>query len=200
MGLVAVAEGEACGEVASEELLLLDRGQEGLVDGLLVSSTGAGDLLLLFIRARNQHFIPPFFFCISSKAGTYLWLLSLLEESLLALLLGLLLLGEVVGGRDLLDGLGVDTSDVDARRGGNDVSGVHSPEGDAIELEGTGDEENTLVEVLEEDNALAAETTGEEDQDGAGLEAGTELGGMDSLADLQSQNIVSKHVPQGFWA
>ena len=124
----------------------------------------------------------------------YLGLLSLLEESLLALLLGLLLLGEVVRGRDLLESLSVNTGNVDARRGGDHVSGVHSPERDAIELEGAGDEENTLVEVLEEDDALATETTGEEDQDGAGLEAGTELGGMDSLADLQRRNL-SVNVP-----
>lgn len=47
MGLVAVAEAESGGEVAAKELLLLDGGQNGLVDGLLVGGTGAGDLLLL---------------------------------------------------------------------------------------------------------------------------------------------------------
>lgn len=47
VGLVAVPEAERGGEVAAEELLLLDGGEDALIDGLLVRSTGAGDLLLL---------------------------------------------------------------------------------------------------------------------------------------------------------
>lgn len=47
MGLVAVAEAEGSGEVAAKELLLLDVAEDGLVDGLLVGGTGAGNLLLL---------------------------------------------------------------------------------------------------------------------------------------------------------
>lgn len=115
---------------------------------------------------------------------TYLGLLSLLEESLLGLLLVDLLLGEVVGGGDLLEGLGVDTADVHLGAGGDHVAGVHTAEGNTVDLEGAGDEEDTLVEVLQEDNTLAAEATGEEDQNGTGLQALTELGGTDSLADL----------------
>lgn len=48
VGLVALPEVEAGGEVAAEEWLLLDVGQESLIDGLLVCGAGAGDLLLLF--------------------------------------------------------------------------------------------------------------------------------------------------------
>lgn len=47
MGLVAVAKAESGGEVAAQELLLLDGAEDGLVDGLLVSGAGAGNLLLL---------------------------------------------------------------------------------------------------------------------------------------------------------
>jgi hypothetical protein len=47
VGLVAVPEAEGAGEVAAEEGLLLDGGQDGLVDGLLVAGTSAGNLLLL---------------------------------------------------------------------------------------------------------------------------------------------------------
>lgn len=47
VGLVTVPEVERGGEVAAEEVLLLDGGQDGLVDGLLVAGTGAGNLLLL---------------------------------------------------------------------------------------------------------------------------------------------------------
>lgn len=59
MGLVAIPEGEAGREVAGEELLLLDVGQKGLVNGLLVSSAGAGNLLLLFGQSRTLVYISP---------------------------------------------------------------------------------------------------------------------------------------------
>lgn len=122
---------------------------------------------------------------------THLGLLALLEESLLGLLLSLLLLGEVVGSGDLLEGLGVDTGDVEALGGGDHVAGVDAADGDTVDLEGAGDEENTLVEVLEENDALATETTSEEDQDGTGLEALAELSGTQSLANLYAQINVS---------
>ena len=70
------------------------------------------------------------------------------------------------------------------RAGGDHIAGVDTAEGNTVDLEGTGNEEDTLVEVLEEDNALATEATGKEDEDGTGLEALADLGGTDSLADL----------------
>lgn len=115
---------------------------------------------------------------------TYLRLSTLLEESLLGLLLSLLLLGEVLGGRDLLEGLGVNAADVDTLGGGDHVAGVDTADGDTVDLEGAGDEENTLVEVLEEDDTLATEAASEEDQDGTGLEALADLSGTNRLADL----------------
>jgi hypothetical protein len=48
VGLVAVSEAKGGGKVAAEEVLLLDGGQDGLVDGLLVAGASAGNLLLLF--------------------------------------------------------------------------------------------------------------------------------------------------------
>lgn len=115
---------------------------------------------------------------------TYLGLLALLEEGLLSLPLLALLLGEVVGSGSLLDGLLVNTGDVDALAGGDHIAGVHPSERDTVDLEGAGNEEDTLVEVLEEDDTLATEATGEEDQNSAGLEALPELGGTQSLAGL----------------
>jgi hypothetical protein len=47
VGLVAVAEAESGSEVRAEEVLLLDGGKDGLVDGLLVAGASAGDNLLL---------------------------------------------------------------------------------------------------------------------------------------------------------
>lgn len=45
--LVACPEAEAGGKVAGEEMFLLDGGQKGLVDGLLVGGASTGNLLLL---------------------------------------------------------------------------------------------------------------------------------------------------------
>ena len=47
VGLVTGPKAEGSGEVAAQELLLLDAAEDGLVDGLLVSGTGGGNLLLL---------------------------------------------------------------------------------------------------------------------------------------------------------
>lgn len=42
-----------------------------------------------------------------------------------------------------------------------------------------------MREVLEEDDALAAETAGEEDENAAGLEGVAGAGGVDGFADLE---------------
>ena len=44
---ITLAQAESRGEVAGEEFLFLDGGQEGLVDSLLVGGTAGGWLLLL---------------------------------------------------------------------------------------------------------------------------------------------------------
>lgn len=116
---------------------------------------------------------------------SYLGLLSLLEESLLASLLLGLLGGEVLGLGNLLNLGLVDASKVDLERGGDDISGVDAAEGNTVDLEGSGNEEDTLVEGLEEDDALATEATGQENQDGTGLEGAAGSPGTDGLAGLQ---------------
>lgn len=128
---------------------------------------------------------------LSSVSGSYLRLLALLEESLLAGLLLGLLGGEVLWLRDLVNLLLVEAGDVDLVGGGDNVASVDAAQGNAVDLERSGDEENTLVEGLEEDNALAAETAGEEDQDGTGLEGLAGSPGTDRLANLYFRNFVS---------
>lgn len=115
---------------------------------------------------------------------SYLWLLSLLEESLLASLLLGLLSDEVLGLSDLLDLLLVNSGQVNLLGCGDHVSGVDPAQGHTVDLEGTGDEEDTLVEVLQEDDALATEAASEEDQDGTGLEGLARLPSASGLADL----------------
>jgi hypothetical protein len=118
---------------------------------------------------------------------SHLRLLALLEESLLALLLLRLALGEVTSLAGLLHNAIVDTSKVHLGRGRDNISGVDPSEGDAVDFERTGNEEDTLLEVLEEDDTLATETTGEEDDDGAGGERCANLGRAEGLAGLESQ-------------
>lgn len=54
--------------------------------------------------------------------------------------------------------------------------------GHAVDLEGASDEEEAASELLEEDNALAAEATGEEDENGARGDGATETSCALSLA------------------
>lgn len=119
-----------------------------------------------------------------TRDRSYLWLLSLLEESLLAGLLLGLLSDEVLGLADLLDLLLVDSGQVNLLGCGDDVSGVDPAQRDTVDLEGTGNEEDTLVEVLQEDDTLAAEAASQEDQNGAGLEGLARCPSADGLADL----------------
>lgn len=121
---------------------------------------------------------------IFPKWTTYLWLLSLVEEFVLALGLLRLLLAKVTVLADGLDDLLVDPLEIDLRTRRDDVTGVHSPERDAIDFVGTGNEQNTLGEVLEENDALATEAAGEEDDDSPGGERGPSGGRADGFADL----------------
>lgn len=62
---------------------------------------------------------------------------------------------------------------------------VDTAERNAINLERASDEEDALIEVIEENDALAPEAASEEDEDGAGLQRFPKPGRADSLADLE---------------
>lgn len=101
--------------------------------------------------------------------------------------MGGLVLGEVAVLAGLLDDLLVYACKVDLGGGGDDIAGVYSAEGNTVNFEGTGNKENTLGKVLEDNDALAAEATSKEDDDGTGLERLANLCRADSLAGLWSQ-------------
>lgn len=117
----------------------------------------------------------------------YLCLLALLEECILSLLLVTLLPSKVVLARNLIDLLRVNTSQINLVGSSDHVAGVDAAERDTVDLEGTGDEEDTLLEVLQENDALATETTSEEDEDGTGGKRFAGRRGSDSLADLEDR-------------
>ena len=137
-----------------------------------------------FFCTYGQSCCPPIF--VSNQIISYLGLLSLLEEGVLAGLLLGLVGGEVLRPRDLLDLGRVDAGQIDLHGCGDDVSRVDATKRDTVDLERAGDEQNTLVEVLEQDDALAAEPTGEQDQDGTGLEGAARRPRADGLADLET--------------
>jgi len=118
---------------------------------------------------------------------TYLRLLALLEERILTRLVGGLVLGEVAVLADLVYDLLVDTLQINLGGGSDNISCVYPSQRNAVDFERTGDEEDTLGKVLEENDTLAAETTSEEDDDGTGLERGPGFRRADSLASLESQ-------------
>ena len=75
------------------------------------------------------------------------------------------------------DGEGTALCDVGAYEG-------DAAQGHAIGLEGAGDEENALFELAQKHDALATESTREEDEDGAGGERLAVFGGVCRLARL----------------
>lgn len=159
--MLAAPQAEAGAEVLLEIRLLLDGGHQRLVDSLLVRNALGVDVLLLR--------------CC----------LALLEESILALAI-LLLAGPVLVLAHAVEDFGVQVRDIDRCAGRNYIAVVDAAQRDAVGLEGSGDQEDTLVKLAQQDNALSREATGEEDQDCAGLERFAVLGGVGSLAGLRS--------------
>jgi hypothetical protein len=127
---------------------------------------------------------------LSGSVLAHLWLLSLLEERILSLLLLTLLSCKVLLTSDLLDLLAINSGQIDLLGSGNNVAGVNAAEGNTVDLEWAGYEEDTLREGLQKNDALAAETTSQEDEDGTGLESRAGSGSSDGFADLKC--IVSR--------
>jgi hypothetical protein len=128
--------------------------------------------------------------CENVVTCTYLGLLALLEERVLTRLVGGLVLGEVTVLANLIQNLGVDTLQVDRGGGCDDIAGVDPSQRNAVYFEWAGDEEDTLGKVLEENDTLAAETTGEEDHDGTGSKRCSGFRRACSFTGLESQLAV----------
>ena len=134
--LVTLPQAPCALQVLGQQRLLLDCLKERLVHLLLVRSPVRAGLLLLA--------------------------LALVEEGVLAaLLVRLLVPREVLGLADLVYCLLVEAVDSNRGRGGDNVAGVDTSDGHAVDFEWAGDEEDTLVEDLKEYDTLAAEATSE---------------------------------------
>ena len=136
-----------------------------------------------FFWADCQYWAPNLV-RIAAWAKTDLWLLALLEEGLLACGLLLLLGSEVPLLADLLYRLAIDSLKIHLVRRGNDIAGVDPPEGNTVDFERTGHQQDALREVLEEDDTLSPEAAGKEDEDGARLKSLPWLRRLDGLAHL----------------
>lgn len=161
MRVLTAPQAEASTQVRLEIGLLLDCRNQRLVDCLLVRNALGIDVLLLR--------------CC----------LTLLEECILALAL-LLLARPVLVLAHAVQDFGVEVRDIDGCACRNYVAVVDAAQGNAVGLEGTGDQENALLELAQKDDALAREAPGEEDEDGAGLQRLAVLGGVGCLAGLVS--------------
>lgn len=110
----------------------------------------------------------------SAIGGNSLLLGAFSEESL-----RISLLGRVAAGEHLVGDLGdINLGNVDLGGGGDGVNLVDALEGNTVPLVRAGYKQETRLELLKEDNAMATEATGGKDEDGASLDALAELGGV----------------------
>ena len=124
-----------------------------------------------------------------ASISTHLRLLSLSKELIFPLLLLRLVPGEVAVFCDFLNDFLIHALQRHLETRSNDIASIHTPKWDTIYLEWTGDQEDTLRDVFEEDDTLAAEATGEEDEDRTRLERFPELGWTDCFADLRATRV-----------
>lgn len=97
----------------------------------------------------------------------------------------------------------LDARDVQFGASGNNVGLVHPSNGNSIDLERTSDQQQTRLELLEEDDSLSPESTGEQDQDGTRLDGRSEsstlgslssdLGLLDVLGRVESRGLVQSN-------
>ena len=85
----------------------------------------------------------------------------------------------------------VNTGEIDLGGGSDGVNLVDALKRDTVDLVGSGDKEEAGVESLEENDALSTETSGEEDENAAGFESLTELGGVVHLFAGVTGDLIS---------
>ncbi|GMR41733.1 hypothetical protein PMAYCL1PPCAC_11928 [Pristionchus mayeri] len=144
MRALILLDAESGAEVSAEELVLgvfLDGGQDSLVDELLVGLALLADLQKTMAGSED--------------VGSLSLLLNLSVSSL-----------EVRIGQGVGD---LHSADVNLGGSGDDERLGDSSKGNVVQLKSTGNEEETrLLELLEEDNALSLMPSGKDDKHGSG--------------------------------
>jgi hypothetical protein len=170
VGSGVFGEGESRFKVLSEEFSLFNGSEDGAIDFSLGLSSSS-DLV---------------FFSLSLFNGTSG------EESFFGLL-GLLNLNSVEG--FVVDGFSLNARDVDLSGGGDDGGLVDSSEGNTVKLEGTSDQEEARLELSQEDDSLALESTDQENQDGTRDDVSSESVSLGGLSGVSSDSGGFSGVP-----
>ena len=95
---------------------------------------------------------------------------------------GLIAGGTYLGEVSIIDFVDVNPGERHLGGGGDGESLVHAAQGHAVDLEGTGNEQEARRQLLQENNPLTPETSREEDEDGAWSDGLLELGGLGHAA------------------
>ena len=172
MGSGVFGEGESGFKVLSEEFSLFNGSEDGAIDFSLGLSSSS-DLV---------------FFSLSFFNGTSG------EESFFGLLV--LLDGKSSEGF-VVDGISLNTGDVDLSGGGDDGGLVDSSEGNTVKLEGTSDQEEARLELSQEDDSLALESTDQENQDGTRDDVSSKSVSLRGLGGVSSDSGGFSRVPLG---
>jgi len=91
----------------------------------------------------------------------------------------------------------LDRGDIDPCRGGNHICLVDTTQGNTVDLVGASHQQQSALQLLQEDDALSAETTSEEDKDGSGGDRGAKDGGFGVLARLLGLTDVLSRIEAG---
>lgn len=181
MRLLAVGKAERRSEVLRHVgASLLDGLDDGLVEGLLVGDLGLWVCRLVLGVGKERR--------LGLGAGNLL----AVEVGVVDLVVNLdewngsksVLVFPIAGRRKGWSSTHLDTSDVNLGARSNDVGLVDPADGHTVDLEGTGNEQKTALELLEEDDTLATEASGQEDQHSAGRDRRSERSRLGALPAL----------------
>lgn len=174
-------------EVLCKALLLLHCCNNGGIDSLLVCNLALGEGLLRLGLARSEELL----------LSRDLALLRVLGKVRVIDLLVDLMRQDMRREHILDSGAGhLEVAEVKLRRCGDRIGLIDPPKRDTVDLVWASDQKQSARELLEEDDALAAEATREEDEDGTGCEGVAELRGSGELAALLGlMDILSRVEP-----
>lgn len=151
--MLSLSEGESGGQIGLEVLNLLDVVNQRGIESRLVRSLGL-NLSLLFLGEFGTN--------VEELAGVSVVLGSLNS------------LGGLSSEESIVNLASIDSSQVNLGAGGDDVSLVNSSEWNTVQLVWASDQEESALELLQEDDSSSLESTSQDDEDGSRGNAGSE--------------------------